>query len=138
MAISRRSLATLLMLDGRTAEVEPVSRRVLEDTRAALGDEHPDSLRATHSLAAILWRLQRPGEAEPLHRQAVEGLRSYPGHASRLSIQEELARWLRGLGRAGEALLFAEEVPEQTPDGRRHAERRRRLVDAIRADPADG
>ena len=67
-----RTLARSLRKQGRASEAEPLARRCYEIRARSLGEEHPDTLRATNDLAHILRDLGRVAEAEPLDRRCYE------------------------------------------------------------------
>src|SRR6185503_18812170 len=57
--------SSLFALD-RFAELEPISRRILETRCRMLSPEHPATLRSELNLASVLLRLDRPAEVGPL------------------------------------------------------------------------
>lgn len=69
MADTLNDLAGLLQATGRYAEAEPLYRRDLAISEAALGPEHPDVATSLNNLAALLQTMGRYTEAEPLYRR---------------------------------------------------------------------
>ena len=72
VAWASNELAQLLQLTNRLGEAEPLMRRALEITVAALGEQHPNVAICLNSLAALLQATNRIEEAEPLMRRALE------------------------------------------------------------------
>ncbi|HSQ32031.1 MAG TPA: tetratricopeptide repeat protein [Gemmatimonadaceae bacterium] len=62
------------LLDERTttrAEAESLAREALDESRAAFGDEHPETAEAMNALGSVLARHGRAAEAERLIRQGL-------------------------------------------------------------------
>ncbi len=64
-------LVANLTLQRKDIETEPVARRLLEETGALLGVDHPDRVRALDSWAQTLRRLRRRPEARAAAEQAI-------------------------------------------------------------------
>ena len=76
----------MLRAQGKYAEAEPLFRRAVGITEAALGARSPATLRPLNNLAGLLQDTNRLAEAEPLYRRALEhhgrGIgREHPGVA---------------------------------------------------------
>jgi hypothetical protein len=79
---------------------------VLKLRREALGDAHPDTLKAMHSLAVMLRKSPRTrSQAEPLLREALAGQREVLGdaHPATLASMSSLAIMLNADGKRSEA-----------------------------------
>ena len=73
-AIVHSGRAALAMQMGDRAGAEDAGRRSLAAWNGAKGADHPATLQAIDSLAAILLNTNRADEAEPLSRRALDGL----------------------------------------------------------------
>ena len=86
-------LVANLTLQRKDIEAEPVARRLLEETGALLGADHPDRVRALDSWAQVLRRLRRRPEARAAAEQAIalgERVLS-PAHPATLNSRLTLA-----------------------------------------------
>ena len=72
VAWASNELAQLLRRTNRLGEAEPLMRRALEISEAALGDHHPNVATCMSNLASLLQETSRFGEAEPMMRRALE------------------------------------------------------------------
>jgi len=66
-------LAHALLLQGKVAEAEALTRRTLEQQRRVLGPEHSDTLRSMETLGDILIWAGKTPEAESVYAQTVAG-----------------------------------------------------------------
>jgi len=66
LALSLRTLATLLESQGRHAETEPLLKRVIAIREQILGPEHPDTVRSIEEYVAVLRKMKRKEDAEKL------------------------------------------------------------------------
>jgi Tetratricopeptide repeat len=91
--------------------------RLLATRRAALGEDHPETLTAMLELADCLWAQGRLIAAGKLEEQVVEGRRQLLGeqHADTLKAIGKLAVTLAAQGNLADARL----LQEQVVDGRR-------------------
>jgi tetratricopeptide (TPR) repeat protein/predicted Ser/Thr protein kinase len=90
---------------GMHSAAEPHLRRALELRRQALGDEHPETLRAMNQLGLLNWRQGRLDQAETLYRKALDTSRRLrgPDDAETLTYEMNLANLYRAQGRYKEA-----------------------------------
>jgi len=98
----RRLLTQILESQGRYAEAESLSRRVLKGTEKALGPGHADTRASGNNLAAVLNQLGNYTEAEKMYRRALEaksGTVEPEDHAGLNNLGSVLCQ----LGRYGEA-----------------------------------
>src|SRR5262249_58752600 len=94
------------------AEAEPLLHENLQAYRRAVGADHPHTLVAVNSLAALLREQGKLSEAELLFRQNLEGYRRSlgPEHANSLKAAILLADLLRQQGKLSEAEPLFREV----------------------------
>jgi tRNA A-37 threonylcarbamoyl transferase component Bud32/tetratricopeptide (TPR) repeat protein len=71
---------------GRLAEAETELRRAYEEGRETLGEDHPETLDALHSLVDVLYKLNRPDEGLPLARKLLDGQRRVHGESARPTL----------------------------------------------------
>ncbi len=102
---------------GLSGQAEPLMIDALAIRREALGDDHPDTLQASHALGALLGTLGRDAEALPLLDDAYRRLTRLrgPGDDQTLRAGTSLGGVLRQLGRLDEA----ERIWSQTLAARR-------------------
>jgi len=112
----RGLLAMVLTSQGRYAEAESLSRRVLKGTEKTLGPGHADTRASANILAAVLNELGNYSEAEKMFRRALEaksGTVELEDHAGLNNLGSVLCQ----LGRYAEA----EEMLRQAMEGREKA-----------------
>lgn len=71
MRVFARALAETVMWQGRLDEAEKLSRKILEDTRVAIGREHPETIDDVEFQAHILKSRGQFWEAEKLYRHSL-------------------------------------------------------------------
>ncbi|KAF8600029.1 kinase-like protein, partial [Ceratobasidium sp. AG-I] len=78
---------------GRWEEAESIQERVCDHRKQALGESHPETLSAMHSLASTYSEQGRWGEAQDLHEHVLKARRKVLGeqHADTLSSMHSLA-----------------------------------------------
>jgi non-specific serine/threonine protein kinase/serine/threonine-protein kinase len=87
------NLAMLYRDQGKYAQAEPLSIKVIEVQRRTLGEEHPDTLLSMNSLG-VLYRDQRKfAQAEPLSTKVLE--------LQRRLLGEEHPETLNAMGQLG-------------------------------------
>ncbi len=98
-------MARFRLWAGDLAGARPILEHVLEDSRAALGADHFDSLRRAGLLGQTLGWMGAFAEALPLLQEAALGLSRVlgPGHVETLGTQIELGCAYLGLGALAEA-----------------------------------
>jgi len=80
---------------GLYQDAEPLAVKALETSRALLGREHPDTLKAAHALANLYWYQNRLKEAEALYSEVIASRRRVLGPEARDTLK---AQWdLSGL-----------------------------------------
>ncbi|KAH8658626.1 hypothetical protein BGZ60DRAFT_507289 [Tricladium varicosporioides] len=102
---------------GKYTEAENRYRQVLELTKRALGDDHPDTLDSMNSLAEVFRRQGKYIEAERLQWQTLELRKQVLGddHPNTLDSMSNLAVVFRGQGK----YIDAERLQRQTLELRR-------------------
>ena len=113
----RRLLAVILDSQGRYAEAESLSRRVLRGTEKTLGQGHADTQESVNNLAAVLNELGNYTEAEKMFRRALEAKSGTDEGEDLMNLRNNLGSVLCQLGRYGEA----EEVLRQVMESREKA-----------------
>jgi len=111
------NLASLLQVQGKLSEAEPLCRETLDERRQLLGNSHPDTLSSISNLASLFRAQGKLAEAEPLFREALEERRQLLGNFhsdTRVSISN-LAALLQAQGKLAEA----EPLCRETLDGSR-------------------
>ena len=104
--------------EGNYHRAHTLASHVLALDRAALGEEHPDTLASRGNLAIVLWQLGRLEEAEAELRAVLEICRRVLGeeHPHTLGSRNNLATVLRDLGRQEEAAALENHpCPGATP-----------------------
>lgn len=103
--ISMSMLATVFRLEGRWQEAEPLQVRVMETSKAKLGEGHPDTLTSMANLASTLWYQGRWKQAEELGVQVMETRKATLGedHPDTFTSVAKLALTLWNQGRWKEA-----------------------------------
>jgi tetratricopeptide (TPR) repeat protein/predicted Ser/Thr protein kinase len=101
----RTTLGSTYRALGAYPAAEPHLRRALELRRQALGDEHPETIRAMNQLGFLNWRQGRLDQAEALYGKALETSRRRlgPDHPDTLAYEFNLATLYRSQGRYKEA-----------------------------------
>ena len=95
-----------LPYDGhRDAEAEPLCRQLFAIRQRVLGEDHPDTVNALHTLASLLHNQDRDAEAEPLYRQVLAIRQRVLGerHPDTDGARAALASLFRDQGRDAEA-----------------------------------
>jgi tetratricopeptide (TPR) repeat protein len=86
---ARAGLGVALRRHGRYADAERVQRGVVEELRASLGDEHPETILGLNNLGAVLADQGKHAEAETILREA---LRAHDHPATRSNLATALYR----------------------------------------------
>ena len=86
---ARAGLGVALRRHGRYADAERVQRGVVEELRASLGDEHPETILSVNNLGAVLADQGKHAEAETILREA---LRAHDNPATRSNLATALYR----------------------------------------------
>jgi serine/threonine-protein kinase len=99
------NLGMILYNDGRAAEAEPILRKVLQERRTLLGENHPQVPTSMRRLATVVASRGGYVEAEQLYREAEAKFRTLlgPDHADVLLTRYYLAGLLTNEGRYPEA-----------------------------------
>ena len=113
----RRLLALILESQGRYAEAESLSRRVLRGTEKTLGPRHADTQASVNNLAAVLNQLGNYIEAEKMFRRALKDKSGAAEEEDLMGLRGNLGSVLCQLGRYGEA----EEVLRQVMESKEKA-----------------
>jgi tetratricopeptide (TPR) repeat protein len=107
------NLARMYSVEGKYAQAEALSVKVLEIRRRVWGEEHPDTLHSMYGLAQLYREQARYGEAEPLYAKILEGRRRVlgPQHPDTTDVMASLGELRLKQGRYNEAdPLLAEAV----------------------------
>ena len=104
-AAVRNEVATIYYNLGDVDAAAEQFLRALELWEAALGPDHPDTLKAVNNLGQTRARQQRPAEAEALYRRALDGRRRALGDDDPYTLitMNNLADLCRATGRLDEA-----------------------------------
>ena len=123
------NLSVLLQSKGKLAEAVPHCREALQAMRAALGNEHADTLHCMNTLATILYGLGEYSAAEPLACECYRSMRVLfgPQHESTLTSLVNLAILLQSLKKLEDAEPFFRDffelreglLPDTHPDSLR-------------------
>ncbi|CZR68796.1 uncharacterized protein PAC_18696 [Phialocephala subalpina] len=101
LIISRHMLGRIYTIQGRWTEAEQLEVEVIKTSKAKLGEDHPETLRAITNLAITYWNLGRWEEAEKLQVEVMETRKAKLGadHPSTLTSMNNLASTYRDQGR---------------------------------------
>ncbi len=112
----RDSVAMAYLTLGHADLALPHAERALEQRRAALGDEHPDTVVTMNNLALVLRSLARFGEAEALFQRALDTCRRVlpTDHDHTLSVLNNYSTLLMALGRWPEAQELLKDAWQQS------------------------
>ncbi len=120
---ARAGLGVALRRYGRYADAERVQRGVVEELRASLGDEHPETILGLNNLGAVLADQGKHAEAEAILREALRA-HDHPATRSNLATAlyrrgeyAEAERLYRSVVRERELALGSEHV-DSSPCGR--------------------
>ena len=137
--VNLNNLASTYSRQGRRGAAVVLMERVLEVTKAALGEQHPSSLKMMGNLADCYRNLGRWDEAVTLQKKVLEAMKAVFGERNpdTLTAMGNLAETYRTQGRWGEALTLEETVLEDTKAvlGEQHPDTLRamgRLADTYR------
>jgi tetratricopeptide (TPR) repeat protein len=110
VSLNLRGVAAVRQGDTRTAGES--FREAVEGARAALGQDHPQTLKWTDNLAGLLSLQGKLSEAEALHRQVLERRRQTLGSAHQETLQSinNLAEVLARRGKLAEAEQYQREA----------------------------
>jgi serine/threonine protein kinase/tetratricopeptide (TPR) repeat protein len=115
-AAVRNSVAMAYLTLGRADLALPHAQNALEQRRAVLGDEHPDTVVTMNNLAIVLRSFGRFGEAESLFKRALDTCHRVlpPDHDHTLSVLNNYSTLLMALGRWSEAEALVKEARQQS------------------------
>jgi tetratricopeptide (TPR) repeat protein len=102
------ALYHLIELGDGTPQAIEIGEPLTADLELALGPDHPDTLNARNSLAALYQAAERPAEAIPLLEQTLLSLERLlgPDDPDTLTAQNNLAAAYQDAGRLAEAILL--------------------------------
>ena len=102
------ALYRLIELGDSTPQAIQIGEPLAADLELALGPDHPDTLNARNSLAAVYQAAGRPAEAIPLLEQTLVSLERLlgPDDPDTLTAQNNLAAAYQDVGRLAEAILL--------------------------------
>lgn len=108
VGISLTTLATVLQLQDRAGEAEPLHRRALDIFERAFGPDHLSIAHTLNDLAGLLFMQDRYAEAEPLYQRALEICERVagPDHPDTATELTNLALLNEVQGRAGTAVAL--------------------------------
>lgn len=114
------TVATILALQNRLDEAEPLYRQALDRARQTLGRSHSEAVRIGFDLSAYYWRTNRPSEAYDLSREWLDYSRSHfwkvgawkeSGERDKTWLLSTVALYAAGAGKFREAGdLYAEAI----------------------------
>ena len=127
------NLASVLHVQDRPGEAEPLFRAAYEVSGRVRGETHPTTLGALNGLAQLCFAAGRYDEAEPLYAEALAGFREALGesHPNTLRIMTNLVILYERTGAYSVALPLAEELVELTPEDDPELGTRRELLDDV-------
>jgi len=102
------ALYRLIELGDSTPQAIEIGEPLTADLELALGPDHPDTLTARNSLAAVYQAAGRPAEAIPLFEQTLVSLERLlgPDDADTITAQNNLAAAYQDVGQLAEAILM--------------------------------